>query len=322
MLLFAPWTSEVLLKSLHLGVTCWKPESNWDAQTLCEQASLAEELGFDSYWLPENHFGKNAMPSPLTQLAAVSGCTSTIKLGTASYLLPIRHPVQAAEEVAVVDQLCNGRLILGLGRGMQDSVFNAFGIDSKEKRKRFSSHLTQMRRAWNGEAITNERSSEDIHLCPLPVQQGGPPLWIAAFGPLALKQVAELELPYLASPMETLQELRDNYIRLNTLLSEAGRPPVATVPIMRTVFVHDNQRLCDQVASTLAQQAGKFRRNEPADTSDWALIGSRSCVEDKLAEYRQTLGVTHLLGSGRLPDIDSAAIRTSLENFAELRLEA
>ena len=303
------------MKPLHIGVTCWKPETAWDATTLCGQAQLAEQLGFDSYWLPENHFGENAMPSPLTQLAAVSACTSTIKLGTVSYLLPIRHPLQAAEEVAVVDQLCNGRLILGLGRGIQDTVFSAFGVDGKDKRKRFSANLELMRHAWAGGAIATQATAEDIRLSPLPVQNGGPPLWVAAFGPLALKQVAQLGLPYLASPMETLGELKANYTRFNTLVSEAERPAVLTVPIMRTVFVHDNSRLCDQVADALTRQAGKFRRAETADMRDWSLIGDGDYVQDKIAEYREELGMTHLIASNRLPVVTSPEIIESQRNL-------
>ncbi|MEP5569388.1 MAG: LLM class flavin-dependent oxidoreductase [Halioglobus sp.] len=307
------------MTKLHVGVTCWKPESNWDAKTLCEQARRAEQLGLDSYWLPENHFGENAMPSPLTQLAAVSGCTSTIKLGTASYLLPIRHPLQAAEEVAVVDQLCNGRLILGLGRGIQEVVFDAFGINSKEKRKHFSSNLAKMQDAWAGRTIEAEGSEADIYLSPLPTQPGGPPLWIAAFGPLALKQVAQLGLPYLASPMETLQELKANYARFNELLAEHEKPAVKTVPIMRTVFVSDNSRLCQQVASTLSQQAGKFRRNTNADIGDWTIIGDRHYVEEKIAEYCDVLNMTHLIASGRLPGTQVSDIIDSHEVLASLK---
>ncbi|MEH6587040.1 MAG: LLM class flavin-dependent oxidoreductase [Halioglobus sp.] len=308
------------MQTLHIGVTCWKPENRWDATTLCDQAGLAEQLGFDSYWLPENHFGENAMPSPLTQLAAVSACTSTIKLGTVSYLLPIRHPLQAAEEVAVVDQLCNGRLILGLGRGIQDTMFSAFGVDSKDKRQRFSANLALMRQAWTGDAIKTEGGTDDIRLSPLPVQNGGPPLWVAAFGPLALKQVAQLGLPYLASPMETLSELTANYTRFNTLVSEAKKPPVLTVPIMRTVFVHESSRLCGQVADALTRQAGKFRRTETADIRDWTLIGDRHHVQDKIAEYQCKLEMTHLISSGRLPGLEAEIVMQSLANLASLRL--
>jgi alkanesulfonate monooxygenase SsuD/methylene tetrahydromethanopterin reductase-like flavin-dependent oxidoreductase (luciferase family) len=104
----------------EFAVTPWSLGDNIIASELADQASLAEKMGFHSFWLPENHFGdQRSIPSPLTLLAAAAATTKRIKLGTTSYLITIRHPLQAAEEVAVVDQLAEGRLILGLGRGVQ-----------------------------------------------------------------------------------------------------------------------------------------------------------------------------------------------------------
>ena len=303
---------------LKIGVTCWKPESNWDARTLCQQAEHVEALGFHSYWLPENHFEGMAMPSPLTQLAAVSARTTTIKLGTVSYLLPIRHPIQAAEEVAVLDQLCNGRLILGLGRGIQSSVFSAFGIDSKDKRKHFAENLSIMRSAWAGEAITHDPAGKEILPSPLPTTSQGPPLWVAAFGPLALKQVAQLGLPYLASPMETLQELETNYTLFNTLLAESEQGSVSTLPVMRTVFIHEDSRLRARLVDALNQQAAKFRRAESADASEWTIIGDAEYARDKIADYRERLGMIHIIASGRLPQIGTDSLLQSLQCLAKL----
>src|SRR6056297_3334221 len=139
---------------LDLGTTPWNWQSSMHGQGLCEQAERAESMGFDAFWLPENHFGDaRTIPAPLLSLAAVAARTSTLRLGCTSYLLPIRHPLLAAEEVAVLDQLCGGRLILGVGRGNQPALFNAFGVASAEKRERFAKNLAFMRCAWRGEPI-------------------------------------------------------------------------------------------------------------------------------------------------------------------------
>ena len=104
--------------SLHVGITPWDLGSPQRADWLAEQAVFAEQLGFDSFFLPENHFGgRGSVPEPLMLLAAVAARTRRIRLGTTSLLLPVRHPLQAAEQVAVLDQLSDGRVILGLGRG-------------------------------------------------------------------------------------------------------------------------------------------------------------------------------------------------------------
>ena len=189
---------------MKIAVTAWKFGTQGLAQELAEQGEIAESLGFDSFWLPENHFtGPTAIPAPLMLLAAVAARTSKIRLGTTSYLLPIRNPILAAEEVAVLDRLSGGRVILGIGRGFQESMFKPFGIPTSEKRKRFKSNLELMISAWKGESIA-QFEDNDITLSPLPVQQPHPPLWVAAFGPLAIKQAGTLGLPYIASPVETL----------------------------------------------------------------------------------------------------------------------
>ena len=111
-------------------------------------------MGFEGFWLPENHFaGPAALSAPLILLAAAAARTSTIDLGTTSLVLPIRHPVSVAEEVAMLDQIAQGRLILGLGRGFSEDLFDVFGVDPREKRALFKQSLTRMLTIWSGEAI-------------------------------------------------------------------------------------------------------------------------------------------------------------------------
>jgi alkanesulfonate monooxygenase SsuD/methylene tetrahydromethanopterin reductase-like flavin-dependent oxidoreductase (luciferase family) len=299
-----------------VGVTSWKFESGLDASTLCRQAETAEAMGFHSFWLPENHFGDHrTMPSPLTLLAAVSARTSRIKLGTVSYLIPIRHPLQAAEEVAVLDQLSNGRVILGVGRGIQDTVFRAFDLPVKDKRKRFRENLDIMCRAWLGEPILDMDGTDDepVLLSPLPVQKPHPPIWVAAFGPLALKQVASLGLPYLASPIETLKSLEGNYGDYHRLINEAAFDPVTTIPVMRSIFVTDNDTLAAQVKASLARFVPGVIREKSVAVDDWTIVGDPHYVRDKLAEYVERLGVSHLIASGRLPGVDSEDVVRSHE---------
>ena len=112
---------------LHLGVTPWSFEGEGLAGGLAEQAVLAESLGFDSLFLPESHFaGSASIPSPLLLLAAAAARTTRLRLGTTSFLLPVRNPIHVAEEVAVLDRLSQGRVILGMGRGFRGALFTAF----------------------------------------------------------------------------------------------------------------------------------------------------------------------------------------------------
>jgi alkanesulfonate monooxygenase SsuD/methylene tetrahydromethanopterin reductase-like flavin-dependent oxidoreductase (luciferase family) len=304
---------------MQIAVTAWRTEGPWQADTLCAQAERAEAMGFHSYWLPENHFDDaRAIPSPLTLLAAAAARTRRIKLATTSYLLPIRHPVQAAEEVAVLDQLSGGRLILGLGRGVQDAVFEVFGVPGKEKRSRFKSNLDTMIRAWKGEPLYADGDGNAVQLAPLPLQRPHPPLWVAAFGPLALKQVGGLGLPYLCSPIEPLAVLKSNYALHREAAEQMGHNLDPVVPVMRTVFITGNASLADRVKQRLAASALRQFQGGDVDVDDWAIVGDSEYARDRLAEYVETLGISHLIGGGRLPPLSESEQLCSHEWLLEI----
>lgn len=305
-----------MASSLEIAVTAWTIRADLSAADLARQGRTAEALGAHSFWLPENHFGdERSIPSPLTLLAAVAAGTQRIGLGTTSYLLPIRHPLQAAEEVAVLDRLSGGRVILGVGRGTQEAMFRAFDVETRDKRKRFKSTLERMISAWRGEPVTDVGSEEPVLLSPLPLQAPHPPIWVAAFGPLAIKQAGTLGLPYLASPVETLQRLEENYASHRQHASLAGHGEIVTVPIMRTVFVTDNARRADEVRRALDTQTPHAMREEQAAVDTWAIVGDAGYVRERLAEYAATLGMTHLIARGRIPGLDEADHIESLEKL-------
>ncbi len=305
-----------MINSMQIATTPWEWNAAIDADSLCRQARTAEEMGFHSFWLPENHFrGSFSIPAPMLLLAAAATVTSTIKLGCVSYLLPIRNPLLAAEEVAVLDQLSNGRLLLGLGRGIETSLFQAFDIDSADKRTLFAHHLDIMRRAWQGEPVIPPDGNKPMVLAPLPLQQPYPPLWVAALGPKALRQVAELGLPYLASPMESVARLQDNYDNYHRYVLEAELPAVDTVPIMRTVFVSDDESQLSELRGSLEKQIPARLRRPEERVDDWAIIGSRSQVQDRLGDLQKRLGVTHLILRGGLPAVDP---KTQLDSHAHI----
>jgi alkanesulfonate monooxygenase SsuD/methylene tetrahydromethanopterin reductase-like flavin-dependent oxidoreductase (luciferase family) len=298
--------------ALKIGTTAWSWDALGHADALCAQAEMAEAMGFHSFWLPENHFGhRRAIPAPLMLLAAVAARTRGIALGTTSYLLPIRHPLLAAEEVAVLDQLCGGRLILGIGRGIASGMFRAFAVPEGDKRKLFKANLDVMRRAWRGEPVAENDNGQPICLAPLPLQQPSPPLWVAALGPMALQQVAGLGLPYLASPLESLAALEANYQLYHRALRETGWPGVATIPVMRTVFVTDDSALAAQVRTSLARATPASARHQPVAVEEWAIVGDGHYTRDKLSEYIVRLGLSHLIVRAGISGIsDEAQLRS------------
>ncbi len=308
---------------VNLGVTPWN-FADLSAASLCAQAQLAESLGCHSFWLPENHFNVGAIPDPLMLLASVAGATQSIRLATTSYLLTLRNPLQAAEQVAVLDQLSNGRVILGVGRGYAADMLAAFKVVPKDKRRIFADTLEVMQQAWSGDPVAIGEPKADgevttITLDPLPVQKPHPPIWVAAFGPLALAQAGRLGMPYVASPMESMAELEENLSKYRQAGLDAGQTPAAEVPVMRSVFVCEDAKRTLELREALAGSRLRLGKSEVMPAQEWAIVGDAGYVREKVAEYQARLGMTHLIATRlRLPGLEQPELEDSLATLANL----
>jgi alkanesulfonate monooxygenase SsuD/methylene tetrahydromethanopterin reductase-like flavin-dependent oxidoreductase (luciferase family) len=211
---------------IRLGLALGGPTDAASWRATIDLAAWADAHGFDSIWVPEGHLRGGATSAPLVALAAIAARTTRVRLGTTSLLLSIHAPARIAAEVATLDQLSAGRVILGVGRGFDPAMFRAFGIDPREKRDRFDDALDAILAAWREPAA-------DV----VPVQSPHPPIWVAAFGPKGLAQAARRGLPYLASPIESLDAIAENYAAHAALLPSHVHAASLAVPVMRTVHV-------------------------------------------------------------------------------------
>ncbi len=306
---------------LHIGTTPWDFNSV-TADKLCEQAVFAEQLGYDSFWLPENHFGEHALPEPLMLLASVAGVTEKIKLATTSYLLTLKNPLQAAEQVSVLDQLSNGRVILGVGRGYAADMLKAFNVSIKEKRRIFAWTLDIMRKAWAGKKVTLDENHEAVFIFPQPIQKPEPPIWIAAFGPKALEQAGKLGLPYLASPIESLSTLKNNYSMHAEAMKDEGLTASKIVPVMRSIFISDNAKEIAILKEKLSKRIEKAYLSKNENVDDCTILGCANEVAEKIEHYIDQLGMTHLIATRlRISGLAKKSLKASLESLAELRLK-
>jgi putative FMN-dependent luciferase-like monooxygenase len=119
----------------------------------------AERVGFDSAWVAQHHFHEDegGLPAPFVFLAQVAARTSRIRLGTAVVTLPLELPVRVAEDSAVLDLMCGGRLEVGVGSGGNLSAYAAFGQNDAERGTVLGAHLQVLRDAWAGRPLPGGR---------------------------------------------------------------------------------------------------------------------------------------------------------------------
>ncbi len=179
---------------------------------LLEQIVEAERLGFAAYWIGEHHgylTSQHALvcPNPAILLAAAAQHTQRIGLNTAVANLALRHPLLIAEDYALVDQLSQGRLGLGIGRGSYPHEYAAFGRSREESRERFAESWEIIQQAWRGETITfhgRYYHIDGMKLNVLPVQKPLPHYWFSAireesFAALGRAAQPIITLPHLSS---------------------------------------------------------------------------------------------------------------------------
>ena len=189
-------------------------------------AELAEPLGFDSVWSVEHHFtGYTMCPDPLTFLSYMAGRTSHVQLGTMVVVLPWHDPVRVAEQAVMVDTMSQGRLVLGLGRGLGRVEFDGFRVPMGESRGRFTEYaelliegLETGELKYEGEFI----SQPSRQLRPSPFKSFKGRLYASSVSPESWPIMAKLGVGLLIIPqkpwdtvVEELAGYRELYRELN-----------------------------------------------------------------------------------------------------------
>jgi probable F420-dependent oxidoreductase len=203
-------------------------------------AQSAEALGYDSLWvgdhpvLPDPPVDGSPFPpryafgAPMVALAHLAAQTSRVLLGTGVLLLAQRNPVHLAKEVATLDRLSGGRMVLGIGVGYLDAEFRAVGVPRDQRGARTDEHLDAMRALWcqPRPAFRGRFTSFDgIEALPTPVRPGGPPIVVGGHSRAALARAARVGDGWLGWFLDPDQCAR-RVTSLAALPRPEGRPPL------------------------------------------------------------------------------------------------
>lgn len=172
---------------MNIGMTLPVTEPGWSRDILLQWAEKIDNGPFSSLALGERIF----FPSPelMTTLGACAVLTRRVKLVTTVIILPMHNPVLTAKQLATVDVLSEGRLVVGVGTGGRAEDYLATGTDLSQKRIAvMASHVQTMREIWRGE-YQQEGALRPVE--PLPVQKNGPPVLAGVMGPKGLASAAQ-----------------------------------------------------------------------------------------------------------------------------------
>jgi probable F420-dependent oxidoreductase len=201
-----------------------------------------EASGFDSLFLPEHthipvkgdvhtagdetHERMKELPDPYVVLTAVVAVTSTIRVGTGVSLIAQHDPIALAKRIATIDQLSEGRFILGIGSGWNRSEAANHGVQPKKRWAIMREHVLAMKQIWTSKEASFHGGHihfDDIWSWPKPVQQPHPPVVVGGEGPMVLERVLEYGDAWGPHPVPGVVE---RIVELQKLAEQRNRPRI------------------------------------------------------------------------------------------------
>jgi len=334
------------------------PAADYGAiQDLVAQACFAETAGFDGIWLTEHNFtGESVYCDPIPFASVVAARTTRIRIGFAVIQLALRHPIRLATELALLDNLSNGRLDVGVGHGtnFNEYEFVGFGLRSDDSRERMEETLDVMVRAWTESPLVHDGKFYRLRLPelrPRPHQRPHPPIWRSASSAASLREYGRLGAPLMLAriPLARVPERLAAYaagLAESGLDGERQRGLREQVALWRFVHVAESQaqaedELTQALLLTRRHMVHARETNNPADfhvpasrVNPWndphishedgvrysldtsTLYGTPARVAEQVAELRDA-GVRHVLCQISYGYLPHETIVASMRRFGE-----
>ena len=307
-----------------------------------EQVRLARAVGFSSVWASQHYLSEPfTYFQPLPTLGRMAAEAEGMTLGTGVLLLPLHQPVDVAEQLATLDVISGGRLVVGVGLGYRDAENEALGLNPRQRVGRFEEALQVVERLWSGEPVRHQGrhfTLREVRISMPPVQRPRPPIWVAANTDAGVRRAARLGDAWLMNPHTTGAALQRQLALFHDARQAAGRPAAREVPLIRECCV------APTAAAALAEgrphletKYGAYRSWEQdkalPDDDAWSarfdelardrfLLGDHARVREEIARYREQLGITTLIVRVQWPGMAQAAVLRSIRLLGEQVLPA
>ena len=336
---------------MHLGLFCLMPQRDRNKPArqiyaeMVEQVRCAEQAGFEIAWFAEHHFSNYCLcPSPITMATYMAPQTSRIRLGTAVVVAPLYEPMRMLEDLVVLDNLSDGRLVLGVGSGYQHYEFHRFGRDLTVSQPVTLEMLELMERAFTSQPFSYDGEHVKVPETYFAVQppQGMPDVYVAGMVDNLAMQTRMAKcgyVPFVTTGWSTLDEIAASKEKVAEGCKAAG-VDARNMPFALQQYIHvtddhdealdaaDHARYVRRVATAMREQyavlEGSFLLEAPARgepplevIARNALIGSAEKIAEQLVAELRRLGPTHLSCFFAFGGLDQARVLRSIERFTE-----
>lgn len=293
---------------------------------ILDQVRWLDQIGADMVWFTEHHFVDDGyLPSWVPVAGAMAAVTRRIRFNTDICLMPFNHPIRLAEDLAVLDNLSGGRVELGLGMGYAPHEFRGFGIPFSRRLSLMDEGIEVLQRCFSGERFSysgKRYQFEDVVITPGYVQDGGPPIWIAAISEAGALRAARFGTHYLP------QGLRANVIDpwLEAVKSEGRNPEAYRKGIIRSILVTDDrdtdwpviraaEKYRMQLYQRFREESGQ-RIGEVGETvpQTWIVGTEDECVAE-ICTFVKEFGFTDIATMAVPPGLRTEQMNSSLERL-------
>jgi probable F420-dependent oxidoreductase len=296
-----------------------------------EQARVAEQLGYDSVWLPEHHLMAGYIPAPLLGLASIASITERVQLGTDVLIAPFYSPVRLAEDIAVLDDMSGGRFVAGVALGYRREEFAALGVPYTQRGLRMTETLSALRRLLESESASFHGahvSFEEVTIFPRPRQPI--PIWVGGWSETAVRRAAEVGDAWFPGPTATVENVAAALAVYDRALAEQGKER-GELPIFRELWVAETPRALKSGVELLKQMyvddylswrhsnVGVGGDEDPWEglQRDRFIVGSADDVAAGVLRLVDELGATHLIARMHFHGSHQRDVLTAMTLFAE-----
>lgn len=286
----------------QLKVSIFVPTQVLRAEEVLPQVEMLDDvvrqlpdMGIDGVFALHHAAAETPIIQPLPLLARFSVLAPSLQLGTCVLILPLHNPFVLAEDLATIDHMTAGNLVVGVGAGYREPEFAAAGVSLKDRGRLMDEGITALRDYFSDEG----RMVDGHRIRVRPHRPGGPPIWIGATSSAALRRAARIADGYLAPLTARVAELEKATELHNRYRAEYGREPAEERPLMRDVVLTD----VDERAFAYLQKEfqGYAQYDVPIVLRDLDgreggafVVGSRDWVADQLSQFA-AMGFNHLV---------------------------